>query len=181
MGAIEVRRPPHRGWSVVAGICLMVAGVLFIVAPAFAALLATAWFGATLIALGVVLSIGALVYRGTGWGWSLTRAVLAVVAGLLLLAQPVAGLVSFTLVLGVYLAGAGAARIGLAASWYPFTGWGTVLASGVLGIVLAVLVFAGWPRDSLALVGTLLGLEAFLDGFALLAAAPSRARDLIDG
>ncbi len=181
MGAIEVRRPPHRGWNVVAGICLMVAGVSFVCAPAFAALLATAWFGATLIALGVVLLVGAVVYRGTGWGWSLARAALAVMAGLLLLGQPVAGVVSFTLVLGVYLAGAGAARIGLAASWYPFTGWGSVLASGVLGLVLAVLVFMGWPRDSLALVGTLLGLEAFLDGFALLAAVPARARDTVDG
>lgn len=181
MGAIEVRRPPPRGWNMVAGICLMVAGVFFVVAPAFAALLATAWFGATLIALGLVLSIGAIAYRGTGWGWSLARAVLTVVAGLLLLAQPIAGLVGFTLVLGVYLAGAGAARIGLAAAWYPYTGWGSVLASGVLGVLLAVLVFAGWPGDSMVLVGTLLGLEAFLDGFALLAAVPTRARDLIDG
>ena len=174
MGRVRVMRPPHRGWSIVAGCALLLAGVVFLWAPVLASVAAGMWLGATLLVLGAVLGVGAAVSHGPGWGWGVARGLLAVVAGLLLLRDPVAAVVGLAFALGVYFAGAGAARIGLAASWHPFVGWGAMLASGVLGILLAALVLAGWPADSFVLLGTLLGVEACIDGIATLAAIPGR-------
>ncbi len=174
MGRVRVMRPPHRGWSIVAGCALLLAGIVFLWAPVVASVATGVWLGATLLVLGIVLGVGSALAHGPGWGWSVARGVLAAVVGLLLFRDPAAAVVGLTFALGVYFAGAGAARIGLAVAWHPFVGWGAMLASGILGLLLAALVLAGWPANSFVLLGTLLGIEACVDGIAMLAAIPGR-------
>lgn len=168
----EATRSRRDGWSVVPGVVLMVAGVGFLCVPVLAAVVASAWLGLTLIVMGSVITLGSLLARPAGWGWSLVRGLLAVLVGALLWRDPASGVVGLALALGVYLAASGAARVGLAFAWRPGVGWAGMLASGILGIVLAGLVLVGWPLNSLTFVGTLLGIEACIEAIALLAASP---------
>ena len=159
-----------EAWSGFAGAVLLVAGVAFLCVPVLAAVVAGAWLALTLLVLGAALAIGAIATRPAGWGWTLTRGALAVLVGAMLWRDPAAGVVGLALALGVYLAAAGATRVGIALAWRPGSGWAAMLASGLLGIVLAALVLVGWPLHSLAFVGTLLGLEACVEGVAHIAA-----------
>ena len=158
------------GWSGFAGAVLLIAGVAFLCVPVLTAVVAGAWLALTLLVLGAALAIGAIATRPPGWGWTLTRGVLAVIVGAMLWRDPIAAVVGLALALGVYLAAAGVTRVGIALAWRPAAGWGAMLASGVLGIVLAALVLVGWPLHSVAFVGTLLGIEACVEGVAHLAA-----------
>jgi uncharacterized membrane protein HdeD (DUF308 family) len=173
MGQVKVMRAPSRGWMLVAGAFQLAAGLVFLWAPALAAVAAGTVLGATLLVVGGVMAASGVAGRGMGWGWAVVRGAVAAITGVLLLADPIAGVVGLAMALGVYFAASGAARLALAVTWRPAAGWGAMAASGALGLVLAVAVLAGWPGTSLAVVGTLLGVEACMDGVAHLAALPA--------
>jgi uncharacterized membrane protein HdeD (DUF308 family) len=49
----------------------------------------------------------------------------------------------------------------------PFPDWGWVLASGVVGIVLALWLWASIPVTAVWLLGVLLGIELICEGATL--------------
>ncbi|TLY70655.1 MAG: HdeD family acid-resistance protein, partial [Gammaproteobacteria bacterium] len=95
--AAAVSATIHKHWVLflVEGILLTVLGMLAILLPAVASLAATLLFGWLLLlsgAMGLVTTIRAR--DAPGFGWSLASALVGLVAGGLLLAQPVQGTLS---------------------------------------------------------------------------------------
>jgi uncharacterized membrane protein HdeD (DUF308 family) len=158
----------------VRGLLMILAGAVFLAAPLMASVVAGIAMGATLVFLGAVTGIIALAVREPGWGWALARGLFAVIAGVLFLFDPGSAVIGLALALGAYFAVSGVMRAGLALAWRPAQGWGWMFASGLLGLLLAGIVLAGWPLSSFYIVGTLLGVEALIDGVAhvTLGAAP---------
>jgi uncharacterized membrane protein HdeD (DUF308 family) len=156
----------------VEGIVLVGLGLLAILLPLIASLAATVFFGTILLVAGLMGLIATIAARhAPGFSWSLISAVLGIVTGALLLASPVGGAVSLTVVLIAFLFIEGAASIMYAVTHRSREsgGWGWMFASGLIDVVLAALLFAGLPGTALWALGVLIGINMIFGGWSLIA------------
>jgi len=154
------------------GVLISVLGVVAILAPFVT--------GVTLsIVVGALLVVGGLghvahAFTAPGWTGSLWQVILALIytfAGISLLANPVLGLTTLTLLLVFYLAIEGLAEIVLGLSMRSEPQWGWFVASGVVSLVLAGLLWAGFPSNAAWAVGLLVGLGLLSTGLAMVVTA----------
>jgi len=146
-------------WYLLQGILLVVAGVLALVVRLL---------GWILIITGVLHGICLIGARQAPQFWlELLSVILAIVVGLLLLRQPQAGLAVFGALLIVYFMVEGIAKVIFALTIRPFPNWGWVLASGLIGILLAVYLWANFATISEWMLGFMLGILLVCEGAAL--------------
>jgi len=155
-------------WYLLQGVLLIVAGVLALVYPIIASVAIITLLGWILIITGVLQGISLIGARDVPHYWlSLISAVLAIVIGLLLLRQPDSGLLIMTVLLIVYFMVEGISKVIFALTIKPFPNWGWVLGSGLVGILLAVYLWANMPVSSEWVLGVLLGILLVSEGVAL--------------
>jgi uncharacterized membrane protein HdeD (DUF308 family) len=153
------------------GIVLVILGVLALLAPAVASVAATVFFGWLLLLSGVIGLVATFRARhAPGFWWSLLSAVIGIAAGILLLGWPLLGTLSLTAVLIAFLLAEGAVSIMYALEHRnALSGrWGWMLASGILDVGLAVLLFLGLPGTALWALGLILGINMIFGGWALI-------------
>ena len=166
----------HEHWVLflVEGVVLVVLGATAIVIPPLATLAVTiilGWLFLVSGVMGLVTTFG--MRQAPGFWWSLLSAALGVVVGMLLLAQPISGAFSLTIVLVAFFIIEGAASIMFALDHRrELSGnWGWMLVSGIVDLVLATLVFAGLPSTAAWAIGLLVGINMVFGGSALIAMA----------
>ena len=172
----------HQHWVMflIEGIILMVLGLLAIVLPPVAALAVEILFGWLFLVSGVVGLVTTFWMRqAPGFWWALLSAVLGIGAGIVLLAWPLSGVLSLTLVLIVFFTIEGVASVMYALEHKrELSGrWGWMLSSGVVDLILAAIIFAGLPGTAAWAIGLLVGINMIFGGSALIAMA-MHARDL---
>src|SRR4030081_2284565 len=102
----------HWKAFLIEGILLVVLGLAAMIVPPLASLAVTIFLGWMFLISGVAgLALTFWARQMPGFWWSLISAALAVVAGMILLAQPVQGTLTLTIVLGVYYLSEGIATI----------------------------------------------------------------------
>jgi uncharacterized membrane protein HdeD (DUF308 family) len=156
------------------GIVLLVLGMLAIIIPPIATLAVEILIGWLLLASGVIGLISTFRMRhAPGFAWSLVSALIGIAAGVILLAWPVSGAVSLTLVLSVFLLMEGIATIMIALQHRrDLSGrWAMLLFSGLIDIVLAAIIFAGLPGTAAWAIGVLVGINLIVGGAALISMA----------
>ena len=171
-----VARSLHEHWVLflVEGVVLLVLGATAIVIPPLATLAATLVLGWLFLVSGVVgLFTTFWMRHAPGFWWSLISAALGVLVGLLLLARPVSGAYSVTLVLIAFFIIEGVASIMFALDHKrELSGrWGWMLASGVIDLLLALMILAGLPGTAAWALGLLVGINMVFGGAALIAMA----------
>jgi uncharacterized membrane protein HdeD (DUF308 family) len=72
-----------------------------------------------------------------------------------------------TVLLIVFFMVEGISKVIFALTIRPFPNWGWVLASGLVGIVLAVYLWANMPVSAEWVLGVLLGIQLVCEGAAL--------------
>jgi uncharacterized membrane protein HdeD (DUF308 family) len=144
------------------------AGVLALIYPLLASVAMVYLLAWILIVSGGLQAIGLIGARDVPHYWlQLISVVLAIVIGVLLLNQPESGLLVMTVLLIVFFMVEGISKIIFALTIRPFPNWGWVLASGLVGIVLAVFLWANMPIASEWVLGILLGIMLVSEGAAL--------------
>ena len=157
------------GWSIALSVLMIVAGILAVILPPVAGIVATVFFGWLFIFSGVAHFVFAWHTRSTGSViWELLVGVVYVVAGVYLLLNPVAGMVSLTLGLAIYLFAEAFLEFILGFRLRPLPGSGWLLVDGAITLILAVLILRTWPADSVWVLGTLLGISMMFSGIARL-------------
>ncbi len=161
----------------VLGILLIVGGVAAIILPVVASLAVTVAVGAALLVGGGVKAVHA--FRCGGWrcrGWSIASAVLCLVGGVLLLLNPLAGMISLTVLMIALIGADGVLRMVMAFRMRPDRGWGWLMVGGLAGLLLAVGMTVLLPWIGLTALGVLAGLALIFEGwgFAYLALASRR-------
>jgi uncharacterized membrane protein HdeD (DUF308 family) len=155
-------------WYLLQGVLMVVAGVLALVYPLLASVAMVYLLAWILIISGVLQGIGLIGARDVPHYWlQLISVVLAIIIGVLLLNQPESGLLVMTVLLIVFFMVEGISKIIFALTIRPFPNWGWVLASGLVGIVLAVYLWANMPIASEWVLGILLGIMLVSEGAAL--------------
>lgn len=164
----------HWVFFLVEGIVLLVLGAIAILLPVLATIALTIVIGWLFLVSGVVgLFTTFWMRRAPGFWWSLLSAVLGIVVGVLLLASPVTGAVSLTLMLIAFFIIEGIASIMFALEHKRESSgnWGWMLVSGIVDLVLAVMIFANLPSTAAWAIGLLVGINMVFGGVALIAMA----------
>jgi uncharacterized membrane protein HdeD (DUF308 family) len=118
-----------------------------------------------LIIVGVVQGISLIGARYVPHFWvQLVSVVLFVIVGVLFLRHPGESLLTLTLLLIVLFMVEGIAKVIFALTIRPLANWGWVLVSGIIGLPLALFLWASIPVTMVSLLGLLLGIELICGG-----------------
>ena len=165
-----------RKWKLVLaeGIVLVLLGIGAMIVPPIAGLAVTLLLGWLFLIGGIFGLI--VTYYGRempGYWWSLISAALTVLAGLILIARPMQGLLTLTVVLTAFFIMEGIASIMFAlAHKRELSGrWGFVVAAGVFDLLIAVMIFAGLPGSAAWAIGLLVGINMVFGGASLIGLA----------
>jgi uncharacterized membrane protein HdeD (DUF308 family) len=165
------------GWFMALGILLIVLGTVAIGAPFASGVAINLLIGWLLVISGVAHGIHA--FRATGWRGGLVQflcGLLYLGVGVMMIVNPVAGLLALTMTVLVYFIVSGIFKIILAirVETLPQRGW--VTTSGILSLVLAIYVGSQFPTSALWVIGMLVGIEMLFSGwsFVMMALAAKR-------
>lgn len=152
-----------RWWAIAAGVLLIIVGIEALAAPYLAALVATLWVAWGFVFGGVAELISAF-SSGENRLWKVLLGVLYGAAGLYMLMNPGSGLAALALLLAWVFLIKGVISIFGALQLRPVTGWGWWLFDGIVTLILAFLIFSGWPQDSVRIIALLVGISLILSG-----------------
>ena len=158
----------HATWYLIQGLLLVAAGVLAIIYPLISAVAVVVLAGWLLVISGVLQAVSLIGTRHAPHFWlQLVSAILAVLVGFLFLRDPGQGLVTITLLLIMFFMIEGVSKIVFALTIRPMPQWGWVLASGIVGVVLSVLLLAFLQITAVWLIGLMLGIQLVSVGAAI--------------
>jgi uncharacterized membrane protein HdeD (DUF308 family) len=164
----------HWKAFLIEGILLVVLGLAAMIVPPLASLAVTIFLGWMFLISGIAgLLLTFWARQMPGFWWSLLSAALALVAGIVLLAQPVEGTFTLTVVVGVYFLAEGVATIMYALEHRRELSerWSWMLVAGLMDILIAFVIIAGLPGSALWAVGLLVGINLLFGGASLIGMA----------
>ena len=153
------------GWSIGLSVLMIVAGILAIASPLAAGIAVNVFVAWLLVFSGCVHLVFSWYTRNTGsFFWELLVGVLYVVIGGYLLVHPVAGLVSLTIALAIYLFLEATLEFVLGIKLRSLPGSGWLLFDGIITLILAVMIWRTWPSSSAWVIGLLVGISMLFSG-----------------
>jgi len=164
-------------------ILLIGIGIAAIAVPLVSTFVAETWIAFILISAGAAKIAYAFRTREqSGFIWKTLISVLYVLTGLMLIVNPLSGVVTLTLLLGSFLLTEGVFEIVLAFRVRPERNWLSVLLNGIVTLVLGGIVVFQWPGDSPWLLGTAVGASVISTGISrlMLSLNPSVDQDSLD-
>lgn len=158
------------GWLVALGVVLLILGAIALANLLAATFVSILFVGAMMVLGGLVQIV--LAFRVRTWGrflfWLLIG-VLYAAAGILAFANPLLASAALTLVLAVSLIVAGALRISVGFGVRPEKGWGWIVAAGAVTLLAGIVIAAGWPVNSLWVLGLFLAVDLVFQGCSYVA------------
>jgi uncharacterized membrane protein HdeD (DUF308 family) len=173
-GTVQSTIRAHWTLFLIEGILLVILGIAAIILPEVATLAFTLIIGwLFLISGGVGLVTTFWMRNAPGFWWALLSAVVAIAAGVVLLLWPINGVISLTLLLIAFFVIEGIATIMYAIEHKnQLSGrWGWMLASGIVDLILAGIIFAGLPGTAAWALGLLVGINMLFGGTAMIGMA----------
>jgi uncharacterized membrane protein HdeD (DUF308 family) len=156
------------------GILLVILGLAAMIVPPLASLAVTIFLGWMFLISGIAGLVLTFWARALpGFWWSLLSAVLAIAAGILLLWQPVQGVVTLTIVVGAYFLAEGVATIMYALEHRRELSerWGWLLVAGLMDILIAAIIIIGLPESAGWALGLLVGINLLFGGATMIGMA----------
>ena len=153
------------------GVVLIIFGVIAIATPA----VASAAFSTMLGWLFIIAGVAEIAYAFAG-GRMLAHLVLgglSLVAGVIMAFSPLTGALTLAwlLVFWCFLRGI----MQVFTSFQMAEGRGWMLASGILSVFLAVMIWRGWPATALWALGLLVGLNMISAGIVMVSGSSQKA------
>jgi uncharacterized membrane protein HdeD (DUF308 family) len=172
----QFARALRENWHLllIEGVILALLGAAAIVVPQVATLAVTILLSWVFLISGIVGLITTFMMRqAPGFWWSLFSAIIAIAAGVLLLGWPVSGALALTWLLIFFFILEGVATIMYALDHKrELSGrWGLLLASGIVDLILAAILLAGFPGTAAWALGLLVGINMLFGGVALIGLA----------
>jgi uncharacterized membrane protein HdeD (DUF308 family) len=159
----------HWKWFIAEGLFFIIMGTAAIIVPNVFTLGITLFLGWLLLVCGIIQTVRVIsISNMPGSRLWLFSGILQVVIGYFLVADPMEGRITITLLLSLFFAMDGLAKISLAFLMRPLARWGWMIFSGITSLFLAIIVWAGWPENALWVPGLLLGINLVFAGWSLL-------------
>ncbi|TRZ67418.1 MAG: HdeD family acid-resistance protein [Methanothrix sp.] len=161
-------------WScfLAAGVLLIILGIVALGAPFFTALTIETLLGGVLVIGGIVHGLHAFRTREwRGFILGILSGVLYLIVGVLLLKNPLQGVLTLTLLVAAFFLVEGIFKVVLALQNRTMSGWVWLLFSGILALVLAGIIWTGWPVTGLWVIGVFVGIYLIFGGVSMVAFA----------
>ena len=154
----------------VMGGLLILGGLLALANPFAASLAVTTLVGIIFLGSGIIQT-WALFRDGTVHGrwWNIAVALLAIVSGVWLLANPLEGMVSLTIVVGATFFAMGLVRLLLSGALRGTPFFWMLLLSGLGSVAIGLIVLLGFAAAATSFLGILLGVQLLAEGIGLVA------------
>ena len=153
--------------AVISGVIFIIAGTLAILSPLVAGVYISIMVGAMLAVSGISQCF--LAFKTGAFGSGLIVflvGVLMTIAGFYVMSQPLAALVTLTIILMWYLLATGVLEIIVAFQLKPANGWGLELFNGIVTLVLGILLWRQFPLSGAWAIGVLFGIKMIFSGWA---------------
>jgi uncharacterized membrane protein HdeD (DUF308 family) len=172
----EMRAAVREHWKafLIEGILLVLIGLAAMIVPPLASLTVTIFLGWLFLISGIAgLALTFWARQMPGFWWSLISAVLGIAAGIILLARPVQGTLTLTIVVGAYFLAEGVATIMYALEHRRELSerWSWMLVAGVMDLLVAAVIIAGLPGSAEWAIGLLVGINLVFGGATLIGVA----------
>ena len=155
-------------WYLVEGVLLILTGILAIIYPVISSTAVVVLLGWLLIVSGLLQGLSLIGARHVPHFWlQLISVILAILVGFLFLRDPAQGMATIALLLIVFFMMEGISKVVFALTIRPLPNWGWVLASGLVGIFLSLILWTSMPVTAVWLIGFLLGLNLISVGAAI--------------
>ncbi len=160
----------NAGWTIAAGVLLIVAGILALCAPFIAAVTVSLVVGWAMIFGGIAQAVYAFSTKdSTGHIiWKVLLAILYVATGVYILIYPGAGVVALAFVLGWMLLVEAVLLAILAFQVRPLSGWGLWLFDAIVTLALAIFILVNWPGNSYVILSAFVGVSMIFSGVSRL-------------
>jgi len=166
----------HTHWFTGLGIVFLVLGFAAIAFPFVATLSMEILVGVLFVVAGIAQAVQSFsIPRWSGFFFSLGLSALALIAGLMMLFYPLAGVITLTGLVAAFFLLAGALRTAFALQIKPAIGWGLLLTGGLLSLALGLLILLQLPEAYPWILGLLLGIDFIFTGVWMITLA-SQAR-----
>ncbi|MBK5231763.1 MAG: DUF308 domain-containing protein [Thermoleophilia bacterium] len=160
------------------GITLIILGIVAILFPLFTSYVVVGFAGWVLvIASFFIFGSAFLVHGAGGLIVRILWALVALIAGIILLTNTDGSVEFLTAVLAIYFILMGVVKIAVAASQRGTEGAGWVAVNGVLSLIIGLIIIADLDNTKDWAIGLLLGIDFIFAGFVLLMAG-SAAKQL---
>jgi uncharacterized membrane protein HdeD (DUF308 family) len=159
----------NRRWLLTTGALLVVAGLAALAAP-----LVVGWAVEAIVGWSFVLAgASQLLYAGRakGWAalvWQVLVGAVFLVGGVTLIANPVAGMLSLTLVIIAAFLASGVLKILIGLRLRPMDGWGWFVVLGLLSMTVGLLIWNRLPSAASWSLGMLVGIDFLSAGLVFL-------------
>ncbi len=170
----------NSGWTNTIAVLMIVLGIIAITFPFFATVASILVFGWVFIFAGIAQIVYAFQSRGAGQVvWKLILGFLYILAGILVVANPLEGVLAFTLVLGITIFVQGIIQVSIAFQMRRISpNWAWMLVSGIIGIIFGIFVWSNFPFSAAWLIGILIGTNLLFDGVWMLTLHSGQRRAL---
>jgi uncharacterized membrane protein HdeD (DUF308 family) len=159
----------HRTLFLVEGIIFIILGLIAIALPQLTTLAVELFIGWLFLIGGIIQIIRTITSKNIPGFWpSLIGSLFSIVIGILLLAFPLPGILSLTLLLTIYFFADGIAKIILSFEYRPIPNWGWLTVSGIISLILALIIWSGWPSTAAFIIGLLVGINMLFFGFTFI-------------
>ena len=158
------------GWFVALGIALVVGGFFVVAMPYVSSMAVTLVVGVVLMITGVIGIIQA--FQVQSWGgffWHLLLSIVMLVGGIAIYFDPVAGLFALTIMLAAIFVAQGVVEIIFAFTIRPESGWGWMLAAGIVSLIAGVLLWNQFPSSAAWALGLVAGVSIIFNGWSYIA------------
>ena len=166
LGMIESMRK-HWGWFLALGVVFVIGGMLAIFAPLVSSLAVTLVVAIVLGWVGLMQVIQAFSVKS--WGgfiWQLIIGLIILIGGIWTYVNPVVGALTLTIVVAAVFLAKGVFQVILGFQMRPHSGWGWLIASGVLAIIVGLMIWMNWPFSGTWVLGTLAGISLIFTGWS---------------
>jgi len=151
------------------GVITIILGFLCMASPLMAGIAVGAFIGVFVLIAGILRIIWAFKSGSLGKGLlQLVVGVLTLVCGIALVSDPIVASGFLTMMLAGYLFVDGVFEIAAGTRLKPESGWGWLLFSGIVSIMLGAMIWAQYPLSGAWAMGTLLGIKLFFVGLTMI-------------
>ncbi|WAL60970.1 HdeD family acid-resistance protein [Thermocoleostomius sinensis] len=159
----EVRR--SLGWLIALGVVMVMLGITAIVEPFIASIVVARVLSWTFLLAGIVRILHALQSRRQRGFWlKLLIGMFYMVASVLLLSNMLGAKLTLTLVFGWTILIQGMVEIITALKIRSEPGWGLMVFSGIVALILGILILNRWPNNAIWLLGFFTGVSFIFTG-----------------
>lgn len=164
-------------WWIIGGIIALIGGFFALLNPVPATLAVNFFSGWSFIMFGILALVGVFqLDRGRHKMFMAIFGLAALLLGISLIANPLAGVLTLTLLVASIILISGIARIFSAFHLRGTRLFWLMLVSGVISVLLAVLIFADFPASAMSILGLFLGFELLFSSISMFSMASIAAQ-----